>query len=78
MTSDYYQNKELLELLVKKYESSDDLIRKQLLPIIIALIEKINFKYIETFRAMYCFRIIKTNYQINTEMMKKIQVWLSN
>ena len=78
LTSDYYQNKELLELLVKKYESSDDLIRKQLLPIIIALIEKINFKYIETFRAMYCFRIIKTNYQINTEMMKKIQVWLSN
>ena len=78
LTSDYNQNKELLELLVKKHESSDDLIRKQLLPIIIALIEKINFKYIETFRAMYCFRIIKTNYQINTEMMKKIQVWLSN
>lgn len=78
LTSDYNQNKELLELLVKKYESSDDLIRKQLLPIIIALMEKINFKYIETFRAMYCFRIIKTNYQINTEIMKKIQVWLSN
>lgn len=78
LTSDYNQNKELLELLVKKYESSNDLIRKQLLPIIIALMEKINFKYIETFRAMYCFRIIKTNYQINTEMMKKIQVWLSN
>ena len=78
LTSDYYQNKELLELLVTKYESSDDLIRKLLLPIIIALMEKINFKYIETFRAMYCFRIIKTNYQINTEIMKKIQVWLSN
>lgn len=78
LTSDYNQNKELLELLVKKYESSDDLIQKQLLPIIIALIEKIEFDGIGFIRTGYCFRIIRSNHRMNTEMMQKIQAWLSN